>query len=235
MSCFGSAIVEPQALELLAKFIGENFQVPQLRINHFISKHTPVFQTDTNVVKIGRATLKSGGKKSDSSSFARTNHALHLMEQIGVGISMTEPILLVGETGTGKTTIVQHVAKLLGKKLTVINVSQQTESGDLLGGYKPVNTKLIAVGVQEYFESLFLATFSEKKNERFNKVLLRCFNSGQWKNVLKLWTEAYKLAVDVLIRKEPHDDTDGAPRKKRKFKAVDPDFLLQNGTTSSKC
>lgn len=115
VSCFGSAIVEPQALELLAKFIGENFQVPQLRINHFISKHTPVFQTDTNVVKIGRATLKSGGKKSDSSSFARTNHALHLMEQIGVGISMTEPILLVGETGTGKTTIVQHVAKLLGK------------------------------------------------------------------------------------------------------------------------
>lgn len=66
-------------------------------------------------------------------------------------------------------------------------------------------------------------------------MLLRCFNSGQWKNVLKLWTEAYKLAVDVLIRKEPHDDTDGAPRKKRKFKAVDPDFLLQNGTTSSKC
>lgn len=230
VSCFGSAIVEPQALEFLTKFIGESFEVPQLRINHFISKHTPLFQADTNVVKIGRATLKSGGKKSDSSSFARTNHALHLMEQIGVGLSMTEPILLVGETGTGKTTIVQHVAKLLGKKLTVINVSQQTESGDLLGGYKPVNTKLIAVGVQEYFEPLFLATFSEKKNERFNKVLLRCFNSGQWRNVLKLWTEAYKLAVDVLSKKEPQEDIDGAPRKKRKFKAVDPDFLLQKWT-----
>ncbi|KAG5419016.1 hypothetical protein I9W82_003735 [Candida metapsilosis] len=227
VSCFGSAIVEPQALELLSKFIGESFQVPQSRINHFISKHTPTFQADANVVKIGRATLKSGGKKSDSSPFARTNHALHLMEQIGVGISMTEPILLVGETGTGKTTIVQHVAKLVGKKLTVINVSQQTESGDLLGGYKPVNTKLIAVGVQEYFEPLFLATFSEKKNERFNKVLLRCFNSGQWKNVLKLWTEAYKSAIDVLSKKEPQDDSEGAPRKKRKFKAVDPDFLLQ--------
>ncbi|KAI5957391.1 MDN1 [Candida margitis] len=229
VSCFGSAIVEPQALELLAKFIGENFQVPPSRVNHFISKHTPVFQADVNVVKIGRASLKAGGnRKSDSSSFARTNHALHLMEQIGVGISMTEPILLVGETGTGKTTIVQHVAKLLGKKLTVINVSQQTESGDLLGGYKPVNTKLIAVGVQEYFEPLFLATFSEKKNERFNKVLLRCFNSGQWKNVLKLWTEAYKSAVDVLTKKEPQGDADdGAPRKKRKYKAVDPDFLLQ--------
>ncbi|KAI5949267.1 hypothetical protein KGF57_004866 [Candida theae] len=231
VSCFGSAIVEPKALELLTKFVGDTFQVPQSRINHFISKHTPVFQTDSDVVKIGRAILKStGGKKPDSSPFARTNHALHLMEQIGVGISMTEPILLVGETGTGKTTIVQHIAKLLGKKLTAINVSQQTESGDLLGGYKPVNTKLIAVGVQEYFEPLFLATFSEKKNERFNKVLLRCFNSGQWKNVLKLWSEAYKSAVDVLTKKDPSHDNDdeGAPKKKkRKFKAVDPDFLLQ--------
>lgn len=47
----------------------------------------------------------------------------------------------------------------------MINVSQQTESGDLLGGYKPVNTKLIAVGVQEYFESLFWQHFRKEKRE----------------------------------------------------------------------
>ena len=37
------------------------------------------------------------------------------MEQIGVAIEMVEPVLLVGETGTGKTTVVQQVAKLMNK------------------------------------------------------------------------------------------------------------------------
>jgi midasin len=36
---------------------------------------------------------------------------------------MNEPLLLVGETGTGKTTAVQEVANLLGKKLHVLNMN----------------------------------------------------------------------------------------------------------------
>ena len=33
---------------------------------------------------------------------------------------MYEPVLLVGETGTGKTTLVQNLAARLGQKLTVL-------------------------------------------------------------------------------------------------------------------
>lgn len=90
----------------------------------------------------------------NSTNFATTNHSLRLMEQIAMSIQMNEPLLLVGETGTGKTTVVQQVSKLLHKTLNVINVSQQTESGDLLGGYKPVNSKSIAIPIQEEFEIL---------------------------------------------------------------------------------
>ncbi|KAI5962071.1 uncharacterized protein KGF55_003146 [Candida pseudojiufengensis] len=222
VSCFGSAIVEPNALEQLAKFIGEKLEIPSSRINLFLSKHAPVYQNESEYLKVGRAVLRKSinHKKSESSSFARTNHALHLMEQIGVGIKMAEPLLLVGETGTGKTTIVQQIAKILHKNLTVINVSQQTEAGDLLGGYKPINSKTLAINVQEVFEKLFLATFSEKKNERFNKILSKCFNNNQWKNVARLWSEAQKSAIDILM-KQPMDDE---PRKKRK---TDKTFLLQ--------
>ncbi len=46
--------------------------------------------------------------------------------------ALAEPVLLVGETGTGKTTVVQHLASLLGQPMTALNLSQQTESGDLL-------------------------------------------------------------------------------------------------------
>ncbi|KAI5949928.1 hypothetical protein KGF54_005406 [Candida jiufengensis] len=222
VSCFGSAIVEPHALEILAKFIGEKLEIPSSRINLFLSKHAPVFQNDIEFLKVGRAVLKksSDHKRSETTAFARTNHALHLMEQIGVGTRMAEPLLLVGETGTGKTTIVQQIAKILHKTLTVINVSQQTEAGDLLGGYKPINSKTLAINVQDVFEKLFLATFSEKKNERFNKILSKCFNNNQWKNVARLWKEAYKSAIDVLSKQPENDE----PRKKRK---TDKSFLLQ--------
>jgi midasin len=36
---------------------------------------------------------------------------------------MNEPMLLVGETGTGKTTIVQELAKTVGKRLHVLNMN----------------------------------------------------------------------------------------------------------------
>jgi len=39
------------------------------------------------------------------------------------GIRLNEAMLLVGETGTGKTTAVQEVAQLLGKKLHVLNMN----------------------------------------------------------------------------------------------------------------
>jgi midasin len=36
------------------------------------------------------------------------------MERVAVAISLAEPVLLVGETGTGKTTLVQQIAKQVG-------------------------------------------------------------------------------------------------------------------------
>ncbi|KAG7665169.1 uncharacterized protein J8A68_001225 [[Candida] subhashii] len=235
VDCFGSAITEPAALKPLINAIGETLEIPTSRINLFLTKHIPMLINDDEKLKIGRSVLKKTitdktlNKRSTSSSggtFARTNHSLRLMEQIGVAIDMTEPVLLVGETGTGKTTVVQQVAKLMNKKLTVINVSQQTEVGDLLGGYKPVNTKTVAIPIQESFETIFTATFSEKKNEKFSRILSKCFNKSQWKNVIKLWREALRMAKDILSQPETPDDE--APRKKRKLNNIEKTTLLDH-------
>lgn len=48
-----------------------------------------------------------------------------------------EPVLLVGETGTGKTTACQVAAHVRGQALIVINCNQHTETADFLGGYRP--------------------------------------------------------------------------------------------------
>ena len=181
-------------------------------------------------IRVGRATLTRSksvikGKSVNSTSFATTDHALRLIEQIAVAVEGTEPVLLVGETGTGKTTVVQQLAKMVNKNLTVINVSQQTESGDLLGGYKPVNLKTIAIRVQETFESLFAATFSLKKNEKFYTMLHRCFNKSQWKNVARLWEEACKMSRTILKDSEPAaggNSDDKVPSRKKKKRKLDP-------------
>lgn len=228
--CFASAISEARALSPLIQSIGESLEVSTSRIALFLSKHVPTFEDQHDCIKIGRAQLSKSKlsiqkKSANSTSFARTNHSLRLMEQIGVSVQMSEPVLLVGETGTGKTTVVQQVAKLMNKSLTVINVSQQTESGDLLGGYKPVNCKTVAIPILETFEGLFAITFSLKKNERFYKILHKCFNKSQWKNVVKLWNEAFKMAKNLLTKEEEHDTVD-KKKKKRRLDSHEKQLLL---------
>lgn|SRR6218665_349269 len=51
---------------------------------------------------------------SRANRFAMTFQAHALLEQIGVCVRNNEPVLLVGETGTGKTSIVQYMADLMG-------------------------------------------------------------------------------------------------------------------------
>ena len=231
VDCFVGSISEYGAVQPLVQKIGEELEVSVSRITLFLNKHVPAIEKAGDDVKIGRAHLRRPKstihkKSANTTSFAFTNHSLRLMEQIGVAVKMCEPTLLVGETGTGKTTVVQELAKLMNKNLTVINVSQQTESGDLLGGYKPVNCRTVAIPILEDFEGLFLATFSLKKNEKFYKLLHKCFSKGQWKNVAKLWKEAIKMA-DSILKKDSNEKEEADKKKKRKLDPESKQALLE--------
>jgi midasin len=52
-----------------------------------------------------------------------------------------EPVLLVGETGCGKTSVVQEWVAMMGKQLKFVNCHQNTDSSDFIGSYRPSNTK----------------------------------------------------------------------------------------------
>jgi midasin len=53
-------------------------------------------------------------------TFADIRCALEVLERVACSIKFNEPVLLVGETGTGKTTLVQNLATWLKRPLTVV-------------------------------------------------------------------------------------------------------------------
>ena len=56
------------------------------------------------------------------------------------------------------------MAKLQGKTLHVFNMNQNTDSSDLLGGFKPVDIKFLLRPAYELFLSLFKSLFKSDKN-----------------------------------------------------------------------
>lgn len=102
-----------------------------------------------------------------NSKFALTRFSSCLLERVACCIAMQESVLLVGETGTGKTSTLQLLAKHTGNKLIVLNMNQQSDSVDLIGGYKPVELKIIIKPIREEFEHLFRAEFDIEQNTKF--------------------------------------------------------------------
>jgi midasin len=68
----------------------------------------------------------------------RTAELDRCMALVFRALKSKEPVLLVGETGCGKTTLVQIVAQLLNLEFTALNCHKNTEVSDFLGGFRPV-------------------------------------------------------------------------------------------------
>lgn len=95
---------------------------------------------------------------------------------------MRETVLLVGETGTGKTTAVQEIARVSGREMHVFNLNQNTDSADLLGGFKPVDLKYLLKPIYENFLSLFLGLFTKTpNNQKFLDLTQRCYENSKVK------------------------------------------------------
>lgn len=54
--------------------------------------------------------------------------------------TLDKPILIEGAPGVGKTSLVEQLAKVSGRKLVRVNLSEQTDMMDLLGSEYPTNS-----------------------------------------------------------------------------------------------
>ncbi|KAH8671889.1 hypothetical protein BGZ60DRAFT_514599 [Tricladium varicosporioides] len=225
--CFAGSLQSEETRKKVIFCIAEEMHIDPQRVDHFLTAHIPRYEDTEAQLKIGRAQLSKNHVTRVTKSakkakpFANTTHAKRLLEQVGVAMKMSEPILLVGETGIGKTTVVQQLADSLGYKLTAVNLSQQSEVGDLLGGFKPVNVRSLAIPLKDEFDELFASTgISATKNQKYLEQLGKAVAKAQWSKASKFWREAPKMFDKILSelkKKELNGRSTGEqPIKRRK-------------------
>ncbi|CAI2169296.1 7876_t:CDS:10, partial [Funneliformis geosporum] len=201
VDCFCSMISNYESWIVILEKLGDALQISKEWINLYINSYLPDMKIDDKIISIGRVNLIPKGRKKDiikrelqKRPFAMTGHALKLMEQIAVCVHICEPVLLVGETGTGKTTVVQYLAEIMHQKLVVVNLSQQSDSSDLLGGFKPVDARVLASPLKEEFDKLFEKTFSIRRNSRFLEAVRKVYAAKKYDKFISLLNQAIKMA-----------------------------------------
>ncbi|XP_076077814.1 midasin-like isoform X3 [Mytilus galloprovincialis] len=201
LDCFVSCLSSSQKRLLVAEAIGAKLNITKVKAEYYCSKYKPEVKITQNKYNVGRAVLQ----KSDDyvlsrshSTFSFTRQSSSLLEKVAVSVMSSEPVLLVGETGTGKTSSVQYLAQQLGHTLKVVNMNQQSDSSDLLGGFKPVDIKHVVKPFHEDFEILFCETFSRKENVKFITHLQDCFIKKKWNMLLTLMEHTMKPAFQRI-------------------------------------
>ena len=128
-----------------------------------------------SIASIGRARLSLDvassillrRMESNKSHFGHTRSVVRSLERVAVCLSLWEPVLLRGVTGTGKTSIIQHLAELCGRHLVVLNLSSQTELSELFGMHAPVDTSAVVRHYLDEFMAIFPRIVSRSSNQAF--------------------------------------------------------------------
>ena len=178
---------------------------------NYMRARKPSVLVANDFFEIGRAkfhTTKSiGFEQEQSTTFAETSHALRLMESIAVCVRENEPILLVGETGCGKTTNIQQLAARCERTLIVQNLSLQTDSTDLLGGYRPLEIQNVARNVYKDFVDTFVSSFSRKQNIKFLQYASSMLEKSNWKKLSQCFQRAAQLGQKKMKDRVKNQDT----------------------------
>uniref|UniRef100_A0A8D0DW25 Midasin n=1 Tax=Salvator merianae TaxID=96440 RepID=A0A8D0DW25_SALMN len=216
LDCFTAMLSKQGSRLQMAELIGSKLNISKHQVEYYCMHYKPDILIGEEEVSIGRVQLLKKQThmllmQRKKQTFAATRPSSVLIEQLAVCVDKGEPVLLVGETGTGKTSTVQYLARISGHHLRVINMNQQSDTADLLGGYKPVDSRLIWLPLRESFEELFAQTFSRKQNQTFLGHIQTCYRQKRWHNLLKLMQHVYKSAVN----KEFKENVSGSPLKEK--------------------
>jgi len=136
------------------------------------------------------------------SGIAITASMKRLWKLVGRCIDHNEPVLLIGETGCGKTTVCQLMAAHKGQEIHILNCHQSTETADIIGGLRPVRGRK---KVLESVVSHLVQSWRELLNKFDNDKLQSC---QEMKLIFSMMTNGevveeenkIKAAIDELTK-----------------------------------
>lgn len=78
------------------------------------------------------------------------------------------------------------------------NLSLQTDSTDLLGGYRPLEIRHLARRAYLDFVDIFVSSFSRTQNAEFLAYVSAAFEKGQWKRLSQCFRRAAKMGQNKM-------------------------------------
>ncbi|KAJ0174061.1 hypothetical protein K1T71_010207 [Dendrolimus kikuchii] len=205
LDIFTCSVSFPENRLELAKKISTCLGIVENVSEYYCNNYKPNVSLSSSYLQVGRAKVLRLDKSLETIDldnkqvvFSFTRQSATLLEKIACCVTSNEPVLLVGETGTGKTSSVQYLARQTGRKLIVINMNQQSDSADLLGGYKPVDLKFVIRPIRNEFEEMFKSFFNTDKNKKFLNHIETCYETENWTALLALMKQSYKAAIKRL-------------------------------------
>ena len=203
LDCFVVPFLSKNTQNSLAKQLADALGLNKPTLEYYLTNYKPRITFSSVNFCIGRALLPLRQTTIHidvpikTAKFAYTQQTSVLLERIAVCVQHGEPVLLVGETGTGKTSAVQHLATQTNNKLVVINMSRQSDTVDLLGGYKPVDLEYLMEPLKNTFLRYFEKTFSKSKNEVFMGHINATYQKKEWNTLTKMMEH-----VQIAARKK---------------------------------
>jgi len=201
LDCFAAGMPSTETRITFAKWMARSWMLPEERVVYRMTSYKPIVTSQKDELRVGRVVLSVGISQNDS-SIAESGVSMRLLEQLAASVKMNEPVLLVGETGVGKTSMIQYLSKLMNKTMIVQNMHVQSDSTELLGGYKPIQLVHLARPIYQRFLQLFCSLFSESANEKFLVTVSGAFDESNWKKVAKALLASCKMARTKLEKRK---------------------------------
>lgn len=100
-----------------------------------------LFKLSQNTSPVTRPILEKLEQVCGFEHVVFTDDMRRLYVLLAKSLSFGEPVLLVGDTGCGKTTVCQMIAAQKRQELFIVNCHMHTEGADFLGGLRPIRNR----------------------------------------------------------------------------------------------
>ena len=128
----GEKLSNSEDKEMVRKVIQKNLKKKKVELdNDTIYKYYEQYVNNKFLIN-----KENNNNISNNNEIKFTKSIIRMIALIDKAISNNEAILLIGDTGTGKTLCIEYLANFYKRKLTTINCHENMDTNDFLGSLK---------------------------------------------------------------------------------------------------